>query len=124
MPTITPQHDLREGDILCSTWGYDQTNVDFYRVEEIRGKKKVMLSHLRNKTVANHTTTVEVVPCEESSLVSNKNFAKMVQTKTELYQAPWGHGTRFRHYVKITNYQTAVKWHGQPMHETAWGYGH
>jgi hypothetical protein len=25
-------HDLRVGDILASSWGYDQTNVDFYQV--------------------------------------------------------------------------------------------
>ncbi len=122
MKTITPQHDLQEGDILCSTWGYDQTNVDFYRVEEIRGKKKVMLSHLRNKTVANHTTTVEVVPCEDSvnelkhmdPLLKQKwQMARMVLTRPDS-----------KNFIKITNYQTAVKWHGQPMRETAWGYGH
>jgi hypothetical protein len=30
--------DLRVGDLFSNSWGYDQTNVDFYQVTEIKGK--------------------------------------------------------------------------------------
>lgn len=30
-------HTLKIGDILCSSWGYEQTNVDFYQVIAVRG---------------------------------------------------------------------------------------
>ena len=106
-----PQHDWKEGDILVSTWGYNQTNVDFYRVEEVRGKQKVILSHLENKTVADHEITIEVVPCLESP-VSDEKIVKMVLTRDS------------RHYVKIRNFMTAVKWSGKPVQETGWCYGH
>jgi hypothetical protein len=29
---------LETGDILVASWGYDQTNVDFYEVTEVAGK--------------------------------------------------------------------------------------
>lgn len=31
-------HDVKVGDIFRASWGYDQTNVDFYQVIEVRGK--------------------------------------------------------------------------------------
>lgn len=38
----TYQHGLRPGSILVTSWGYDQTNVDFYEVVEVRGKTVVV----------------------------------------------------------------------------------
>jgi len=32
------QHTLKVGDILHTSWGYDQTNVEFFRVAAVRGK--------------------------------------------------------------------------------------
>lgn len=32
MPTVTKAHPFKVGDIVANTWGYDQTNVDFYQV--------------------------------------------------------------------------------------------
>jgi hypothetical protein len=30
--------DINVGDVLYNSWGYDQTNVDFYQVVEVKGK--------------------------------------------------------------------------------------
>lgn len=30
-------HNVQVGDVFYSSWGYDQTNIDFYRVTEVRG---------------------------------------------------------------------------------------
>jgi hypothetical protein len=32
------EHSLKVGDILYSSWGYEQTNVDFYEVIKVKGK--------------------------------------------------------------------------------------
>lgn len=37
---------LKPGDILVSTWGYDQTNADFYQIIEIRGKKDIIIRQI------------------------------------------------------------------------------
>lgn len=36
------QHPYKPGDIFKSSWGYDQTNIDWYEVLEVRGKQLVM----------------------------------------------------------------------------------
>lgn len=33
---------LRPGDVLCSSWGYDQTNVDFYQVIDVKNKRIII----------------------------------------------------------------------------------
>src|SRR5690606_23434396 len=43
------RHSLKVGDILCSCWGYEQTNVDFYQVVELKGKSTVVLQELAQK---------------------------------------------------------------------------
>ena len=35
-------HSLKVGDILQTSWGYDQTNVEFFEVTEVRGKHVVV----------------------------------------------------------------------------------
>lgn len=39
---IAYQHTLKIGDILYSSWGYDQTNIDFYEVVKVMGKNVVI----------------------------------------------------------------------------------
>ncbi|NQJ68527.1 hypothetical protein HO543_01450 [Streptococcus suis] len=36
--TSINQHGALVGDVLCSTWGYDQTNYDFYKVIKVTAK--------------------------------------------------------------------------------------
>lgn len=36
--TSINQHGALVGDVLCSTWGYDQTNYDFYKVIKVTEK--------------------------------------------------------------------------------------
>lgn len=38
---VTPKHNLKVGDILLSSWGYEQTNNSFFRVEELKGQTMV-----------------------------------------------------------------------------------
>lgn len=35
--TTTSKHNLQAGDILVSTWGYEQTNVEFFQVQRSTG---------------------------------------------------------------------------------------
>ena len=34
--------DLKPGDIYYTSWGYDQTNVDFYRVDSVKGSFAIL----------------------------------------------------------------------------------
>ena len=43
------QHGLNVGDLFYSSWGYDQTNIDFYEVTEVRGKSVIVVELAQNK---------------------------------------------------------------------------
>lgn len=45
-------HTLKVGDILNASWGYDQTNVDFFQVVEVPSKNYVMVKEIGQSTVA------------------------------------------------------------------------
>ena len=45
--SLKKAHTANVGDILVASWGYDQTNIDFYQVVELRGKTMVMLRELK-----------------------------------------------------------------------------
>lgn len=36
------KHTVKVGDIFVTSWGYDQTNVDFYQVIEVKGKNVII----------------------------------------------------------------------------------
>jgi hypothetical protein len=40
------QSDAKIGDIFRSSWGYDQTNVNYYQVVALRGKSQVVLREI------------------------------------------------------------------------------
>ena len=46
----TFKHDFKIGDIFCSSWGYDQTNVDFMQVVAITNKT-VTIKEIAEKSV-------------------------------------------------------------------------
>lgn len=39
-------HDLKAGDVLRASWGYDQTNVDYYQVLRVIGKSMVEIQEI------------------------------------------------------------------------------
>ncbi len=41
---------IHAGDILFSCWGYDQTNIDFYQVEQLRGRHTLILRPIAAKS--------------------------------------------------------------------------
>ena len=36
---LTSEHDIKVGDIFYTSWGYDQTNTEFYEVVNVRGSR-------------------------------------------------------------------------------------
>lgn len=42
------KHTLKEGDVLYTSWGYDQTNVDFYQVTKVLSDKSVKVRKIKS----------------------------------------------------------------------------
>ena len=100
------KHNLKEGDILYSSWGYDQTNIDFYQVIEV-GEKSVKIRGIGSKIVDSSPGSDMVAAVPGS--FHGPTMTKMV-----------GQGD----VVRISSYASAYPWDGKPKHETAAGYGH
>jgi hypothetical protein len=100
------QHGLMKGSILSSSWGYDQTNVDFYEVTEVVGKS-VLLRKIGSKEAPGHS---HVVP------VPGHFVGPPIR---KLPQGSAGHV-----YVKISGHNSAYLWDGKPQYVTPWGSGH
>jgi hypothetical protein len=107
------QHNLQVGDILVSSWGYDQTNINFYEVVGVTSKQ-VALRKVEKKVVGGGGSTHNrVVP-----------LPGRFQPGPILKKTPRKNGMGGGAYVKITSSETAYLWDGKPESETAAGYGH
>jgi hypothetical protein len=42
-------HGVKVGDVFVMSWGYDQTNVDFFQVVELRGQQKIKIREIAHK---------------------------------------------------------------------------
>ena len=99
--------ELFAGDILYSSWGYDQTNVDFYEVIEVPGNQTVVIREVASKVVKGDGRSESVVPVPGDYIGSP--MKKRV-----------GLGER----VKINSSSTAYKWDGKPKYQTGPYGGH
>jgi hypothetical protein len=100
------QHPYKEGDIFYTSWGYDQTNVDFYQVTEVKGKM-LLLREISGRT-ADEKESVGV----EYVVPAKGHFIGGV-----IKAIPKGPG------VKIEGHYGTL-WEGKPVYQTAGGYGH
>jgi hypothetical protein len=97
----------KAGDILYSSWGYDQTNIDFYQVVEIVGKRTII------------TRKVAQV-CESAGRGSDSVSA----SHDNFIGKPERHVVSLYGSVKISECQSAYLWDGKSKHQTASGWGH
>lgn len=100
-------HDLEVGDILYSSWGYDQTNVNFYKVMGVRGKNTVIIQRVATKILKPGRGVDKVVPAPDD----------IIRDKMRKRVNPRGR-------VKIHSFEYAEKWNGEPKSQTSTGYGH
>jgi hypothetical protein len=96
---------IKVGDIYYTSWGYDQTNIDFYKVLDIKGKKATLVKVGKNR-VQEEKSYDFVVPAPDAE--GSEPFNKMV--------GEYG--------FKIKDYAYATAWDGTPKIETALGWGH
>lgn len=125
MKTVAEELGVTVGSFFYSNWGYEQTNIDFYKVVGVTAKgvklQKWTSRHLSN--VGNFTQDA-VVPgngprmCwhEDGSQAPVQPFQKMLKS--------YPMGDRINVYVDLTSYSSASPWDGSTKYATASGYGH
>lgn len=94
------------GDILYTSWGYDQTNVDFYRVTRVKGK-----------TV--YVREIGATRVDDSHVTATAHTMSATETRHTIQK----HYTGVGYVLNIDGY-TAWIWDGKPQYVTPSGYGH
>ena len=104
-------HDLEIGAILYDSWGYDQTNVDFYKVVS-RTNRTVEVVQIGTKILDDengNNFTADSVVADPDRVISDPT-KHVVNTETRS--------------IRINSFSHAFPWGGKPLHQTAWGFGH
>lgn len=96
------KHDLKVGDILYSSWGYDQTNISWYQVVEVKDKG-VVIREISGKSAGGD----KVLP--DIGNFTGNPMLKMVRNGNS---------------VRISSYASAYPWDGKSKYETPMGMGH
>lgn len=101
---------LKPGDIISNSWGYDQTNVAFFKVISIPTPKRAIVQKIG------------------SSLTENSDYGSMGGTTVPNQDCKIGEPFKCsiltNDYVRINKYYTfedANKWDGKPCY-TSWGH--
>lgn len=100
----------KKGDIFVSSWGYEQTQVDFYLLQKMKGKTGTFVK-IGAETVKGSNCTSgladNVMPLKD--IVLGEPFKKLILAvgKTE--------------HIRLKSYEYCHKWNGSPMYRS-WGY--
>lgn len=113
---------IKVGDIFYMSWGYEQTNVDFFQVVALKGKTQVVIKevHLTSKKeeyavsgmsrdVAYNTTDTKII--ENSVFVKDQDKGMIKKVC----------GNKENPYLNMTSYANAYKYEGQKLYES-WYY--
>ena len=99
-------HTLKVGDIMVSSWGYEQTNVDFYQVVGLRGSFIVQLRQICKKECEStgYLTMAGMCIADKDSFLEGKNG--------EMFEKRVHAGNRFN----LESYSHASQWDGKPTY--------
>lgn len=100
------QHTLKKGDILNTSWGYDQTNVEFYQVTQVKSKKSVVIKRIGAKRVEATGPDSEMIMPVKGAFLDEPAMTKRVSEGNT---------------IRIDKVRTAWVWSGRPVY-TSWGH--
>lgn len=104
------EHTLKKGDVLYSSWGYDQTNIDFYEVVEVVGKKSVKIQKINSAIQHRGDSGADYV------VAASGRFSEDSE--------PMLKRVREGNSITLTSYSSAHPWDGRELYETSPGWGH
>lgn len=100
---LAAPHKLQLGHILVCSWGYEQTNVDYYQVTGLSGKRTVELRKIG--CVSDETAWAQGTSTPRLDSFIGEPFTRRVDEDNG---------------VKIASYAFARLWNGRPQNWTAY----
>jgi hypothetical protein len=92
--------NLKIGDILYTSWGYDQTNVDWYQVTDLFGNSGVILREIGASVTETGFMSGESLPIRNDFI--SEPMRKIVRGD----------------YITIDESRTAFLWNGKPKYNS------
>ena len=98
-------HTLKVGDILSSTWGYDQTNIDYYQVTRVPGPMSVEITQIAADSgpeVGFMTAYCKAAPGKfiGKPMIKRANSTNSVRIASYAHASPWdGKEDRYSWYA-------------------------
>lgn len=99
-------HTLEVGDILVCSWGYEQTNVDFYQVVRLVGKTIAIIREIESTHLDEAGCGMSGIKMPVKDAFSGEEMVKKI-----------GKGN----YVRITSFAWASPWNGKPCRYNWYG---
>lgn len=111
-------HDIKVGDVFVESWGYNQTNIDFYQVLRVM-PKSVEIQRIKAKTVG-HGFDTKLLPDVGVMLhPKGKKLRKLVQFLDRNRNKVEPQEPDMRPYLTMSSYSTAFLWNGESAyHDT------
>ena len=100
-----PKPVVNVGDIFVCSWGYDQTNIDYYKVLEVKNKSVVISAIGQDRTYTGPMQG-ECTPCP--NVVVGEPITKRIISCGDNVS------------LKMTSYSWAYPWSGKTNHFTEW----
>jgi hypothetical protein len=102
------------GDIVYNSWGYEQTNVEFYQVVKITPKTitvKEIAQEIADESMEGHGMSCDVLGVKDIFLENGNEYRLNVKA--------WNKDS---HYLTgVARYCSFSKWHGRPVYKS-WYY--
>lgn len=97
----------KPGDILYNSWGYEQTNIDFYQVLEVKGKTiKIREIAQKLSDYASHGMAAHTVAVKDTFMPSAPVIEKRVTNPD---------------YITFNSYSSLSKWDGRALYCSWYG---
>lgn len=101
---------VKIGDIFVFSWGYEQTNINYFQVVALKGTKQVIIREIAYKiTETTGYESYKVAPCKDGFL-SSSQFIKDNENGAVKQVKQLGNG---RIYINMESFGWCSLWDGQ-----------
>ena len=120
----TKPHSLKVGDILYCSWGYDQTNVDYFKVSQVIGKRKIKIIGLANSLESDGIHDKASPSDNIGNYWTQKQFYCEIEKKWKRKNVELTKYASSDNSVRISSFAWASLWDGKPKYQTNAYMGH
>jgi len=100
---------IKEGAILVSKWGYEQTNVDFYQVIKATSKTVVIRELQKQKSDNSANMTGLAVPLRDQFCEKSKEMRRKIDTDWKGFPV-----------IYVSKYESCQIWDGELQKYTSY----